>query len=102
MIKDLSSTTLHKTATRASKYATSYSYQFHHVLKRSSLTFWRNLNYIMAKMMLLMISGLFIGFTFFHVGVNAIGLQNSLFACFMAIVISAPATNQIQGACYRC
>ncbi|CAI4761065.1 ABA_G0048110.mRNA.1.CDS.1 [Saccharomyces cerevisiae] len=50
----------------------------------------------MAKMMLLMISGLFIGFTFFHVGVNAIGLQNSLFACFMAIVISAPATNQIQ------
>ncbi|CAI4734849.1 CCQ_1a_G0046980.mRNA.1.CDS.1 [Saccharomyces cerevisiae] len=96
MIKDLSSTTLHKTATRASKYATSYSYQFHHVLKRSSLTFWRNLNYIMAKMMLLMISGLFIGFTFFHVGVNAIGLQNSLFACFMAIVISAPATNQIQ------
>ncbi|CAI4765162.1 CQS_1a_G0047380.mRNA.1.CDS.1 [Saccharomyces cerevisiae] len=50
----------------------------------------------MAKMMLLMISGLFIGFTFFHVGMNAIGLQNSLFACFMAIVISAPATNQIQ------
>ncbi|CAI4743438.1 BGN_3a_G0047390.mRNA.1.CDS.1 [Saccharomyces cerevisiae] len=34
MIKDLSSTTLHKTATRASKYATSYSYQFHHVLKK--------------------------------------------------------------------
>ncbi|CAI4034881.1 hypothetical protein SMKI_12G0170 [Saccharomyces mikatae IFO 1815] len=96
MIKDLSSSKSKKVAVKLSKYATSYSYQFWYVLRRSSLTFWRNLNYVMAKMMLLIVSGLFIGFTFFHVGANVIGLQNTLFACFMAIVISAPATNQIQ------
>ena len=95
MISDLSSAS-QNTDTNPSKYATSYSYQFKYVLVRSSLTFWRNLNYIMAKMMLLIISGLYIGFTFFHVGTSYIGLQNTMFACFMAIVISAPATNQIQ------
>ncbi|CAI4050610.1 ATP-binding cassette multidrug transporter PDR18 SKDI_14G3910 [Saccharomyces kudriavzevii IFO 1802] len=96
MIKDLPSSSVRKIDVKPSKYATSYFYQFRYVLFRSSLTFWRNLNYIMAKMMLLIISGLFIGFTFYGVGIDAIGLQNSLFACFMAIVISAPATNQIQ------
>lgn len=96
MIKDMSSSVSQNTGIDSSKYAASYFYQFRYVLSRTSLTFWRNLNYIMSKMMLLMVSGLFIGFTFFHVDDSFIGLQNTMFACFMAIVISAPATNQIQ------
>ncbi|CCD25961.2 ATP-binding cassette transporter SNQ2 NDAI_0G01850 [Naumovozyma dairenensis CBS 421] len=78
------------------KYATSYAYQFNYVLRRTSLTFWRNLNYIMSKMMLLTTGGLFIGFTFFGVGSSYTGLQNAMFAAFISIIMAAPAMNQIQ------
>ena len=79
-----------------SKYATSYPYQFRYVLQRTSLTFWRSLNYIMAKMMLMTVGGLYIGFTFYDPGDSYTGLQNTLFAVFISIIISAPAMNQIQ------
>ncbi|GMM58019.1 ATP-binding cassette transporter [Maudiozyma humilis] len=78
------------------KYATSYFYQFKYVYLRTATTFWRNLDYIMAKMMLMMIGGLYIGFTFYDPGDSHIGLQNSMFAVFISIVLSAPAMNQIQ------
>lgn len=79
-----------------SKYATSYFYQFRYVWLRSSVMFWRDVNYIMSKMMLFLVGGLFIGFTFYNVGSSFTGLQNAMFAAFMAIVLSAPAMNQIQ------
>ena len=79
-----------------SKYATSYPYQFRYVLQRTSLTFWRNLNYIMSKMMLMTVGGLYIGFTFYDPGDSYTGLQNTLFAVFISIILSAPAMNQIQ------
>lgn len=78
------------------KYATSYLYQFKYVLFRTSTTFWRNLNYIMSKMMLMMVGGLYIGFTFYNAGTSYTGLQNAMFAAFMSIVLSAPSMNQIQ------
>ncbi|KAG0669884.1 ATP-binding cassette transporter snq2 [Maudiozyma exigua] len=79
-----------------SKYATSYMYQFRYVYLRTATTFWRNLDYIMAKMMLMTVGGLYIGFTFYDPGDSHIGLQNAMFAAFISIVISAPAMNQIQ------
>ncbi|CAI4057848.1 hypothetical protein SKDZ_04G2390 [Saccharomyces kudriavzevii ZP591] len=79
-----------------SKYATSYIYQFRYVLIRTSTSFWRSLNYIMSKMMLMMVGGLYIGFTFFNVGKSYVGLQNAMFAAFISIILSAPAMNQIQ------
>ena len=82
--------------TNTSKYATSYVYQFRYVLQRTSLTFWRSLNYIMSKMMLMTVGGLYIGFTFYNPGNSYTGLQNTLFAVFISIVLSAPAMNQIQ------
>ncbi|SSD61492.1 probable Protein SNQ2 [Saccharomycodes ludwigii] len=78
------------------KYATSYLYQFRYVYIRSATTLWRNLSYIMSKLMLMTIGGLYIGFTFFHTGSSYVGLQNSMFAAFMSIIISAPLMNQIQ------
>ncbi|CAL9734683.1 protein Snq2p [Monosporozyma servazzii] len=78
------------------KYATSYGYQFRYVLQRTSLTFWRSLDYIMSKMMLMTVGGLYIGFTFYDPGTSYTGLQNTLFAVFISIVLSAPAMNQIQ------
>ncbi|CAI4058482.1 hypothetical protein N7582_001118 [Saccharomyces uvarum] len=80
-----------------SKYATSYPYQFKYVLMRTSTTFWRSLNYIFSKMMLMLVGGLYIGFTFYDVGKSYVGLQNAMFAAFMAIILCAPAMNQIQG-----
>ncbi|CCH62219.1 hypothetical protein TBLA_0G02820 [Henningerozyma blattae CBS 6284] len=79
-----------------SKYATSYFYQFRHVLWRNEVVFWRSMHYIFSKLMLHIVGGLFIGFTFFNVGTSYRGLQSSLFAAFMSIVQSAPAMNQIQ------
>ena len=81
---------------KATKYATSYRYQFGFVLRRTGITFWRNLNYIMSKMMLMTVAGLFIGFTFFGVGSSFTGLQNAMFTAFISIIVSAPAMNQMQ------
>ncbi|CAL9734615.1 protein Snq2p [Monosporozyma servazzii] len=80
----------------ASEYATSYPYQCKYVLQRTTITFWRSLNYIISKMMLMTIGGLYVGFTFYDPGTSYTGLQNTLFAVFISIVISAPAMNQIQ------
>ncbi|CAI4331039.1 BAQ_1a_G0008910.mRNA.1.CDS.1 [Saccharomyces cerevisiae] len=82
---------------KPSKYATSYAYQFTYVLIRTSTSCWRSLNYVMSKMMLMMVGGLYIGFTFYNVGKSYVGLQNAMFAAFMSIILSAPAMNQIQG-----
>lgn len=79
-----------------SRFATSYFYQFRHVLVRTAITLWRNLNYIMSKMMLLLSSGLYVGFTFFNVGPSFIGLQNSMFAVLMSLIVSAPLMVQMQ------
>ncbi|CCF57077.1 hypothetical protein KAFR_0C00820 [Kazachstania africana CBS 2517] len=85
-----------KNGAKPSKYATSYLYQFRYVWARTNVTFWRSLNYIMSKFMLMAVGGLYIGFTFFDVGNSYVGLQNALFAAFISIVLSAPAMNQIQ------
>lgn len=81
---------------KLSKYATAYLYQFKYVYLRQAVTFWRDLDYLMSKLMLLTVGGLYVGFTFFNVGDSYTGLQNALFASFISIVISAPAMNQIQ------
>lgn len=80
----------------SSKYATGYLYQFKQVWFRTNLIFWRDLQYTFSKGMLQIMSGLFIGWTFFNPGKSYIGLQDTMFAAFMAMVVSAPTMNQIQ------
>ncbi|EDO19286.1 hypothetical protein Kpol_1036p28 [Vanderwaltozyma polyspora DSM 70294] len=96
MIRDLTAKGADSADDDNSKYATSYFYQFRYVWIRTATTLWRDLPYIMSKMMLNITAGLFIGFTFYDVGKTFTGLQNALFATFMAIVLSAPSMNQIQ------
>lgn len=98
LIEKLSNQPVDKSASSAlvSKYATPYRYQFVQVLKRTMTMFWRDVDYLMAKSMLYISSGLFIGFTFYNVGTSYVGLQNAMFAAFMACIVSAPAMNQIQ------
>ncbi|CAI5760584.1 unnamed protein product [Candida verbasci] len=78
------------------KYATPYFYQFKHVCHRSALMFFRDPNYIAAKIFLMTISGLFIGFTFFGIKHTKTGSQNGMFCAFLSVVVSAPVINQIQ------
>ncbi|KAK6197339.1 ABC-2 type transporter-domain-containing protein [Scheffersomyces amazonensis] len=79
-----------------SKYATPYSYQFYHVLKRTHVIFWRDPQYFAAKLMLVIMSGLFIGFTFFGLKHTLTGAQNGMFASFLSVVVSLPIINQVQ------
>lgn len=82
-------------------YATSAFYQLRWVLLRSALVFWRNPDYVIAKLMLMMINGLFIGFTFFGLKHTLAGMQNGMFCAFLSVVVSAPAINQIQEQCLQ-
>ncbi|KAI5963215.1 SNQ2 [Candida pseudojiufengensis] len=78
------------------KYATPYWYQFRWVTERNALTFFRDPEYVMAKLFLMTISGLFIGFTFFGLKHTVTGATNGAFCAFLAVVVSAPVINQIQ------
>jgi len=52
--------------------------------------------YLMAKLVLNIGAGLFIGFTFFKSNNSQQGTQNQLFAVFMATILSASMANQLQ------
>ncbi|AGO10578.1 AaceriABR125Cp [[Ashbya] aceris (nom. inval.)] len=96
LVNDLSAKYMSTTPVPVSKYATSYVYQFRHVIARTCLIFYRDLDYLLSKQFLYLSAGLFIGFTFYDVGTSYTGLRNAMFAVFMSIVTSAPAMNQIQ------
>ncbi|CCH45108.1 putative membrane protein [Wickerhamomyces ciferrii] len=77
-------------------YASPYWDQFTAVTKRTATQFWRDPQYIMAKVILLVVAGLFIGFTFWDLDDSVVGMQNGMFVVFLSIILSAPAINQIQ------
>lgn len=65
--------TLHK------EFATTWGYQTWTLLKRQHLAYWRDPTYLMSKLTLNIIGGLFIGFTFFKSKDTIQGNQNKLF-----------------------
>ncbi|KAK6464612.1 ABC-2 type transporter-domain-containing protein [Scheffersomyces coipomensis] len=79
-----------------SKYATPFFYQFYYVLKRTHIIFWRDPAYFAAKLALVTMCGLFIGFSFFGLKHSLTGAQNGMFVSFLAVVVSAPIINQVQ------
>jgi ATP-binding cassette subfamily G (WHITE) protein 2 (SNQ2) len=82
-------------STLQSEFATSWGYQAKELLVRGYKSYWRTPPYIMAKLMLNIVGGLFIGFTFFKAKDSIQGTQNKLFAIFMSTIISAPLGGQI-------
>ncbi|EGO01341.1 hypothetical protein SERLA73DRAFT_159769 [Serpula lacrymans var. lacrymans S7.3] len=66
-------------ATFRSDFATPWAYQTWTLLKRAMLDHWRNPTYLMAKIMLNIVGGLLIGFTFFKRKDTIEGTQNKLF-----------------------
>ncbi|KAG8216186.1 ABC-2 type transporter-domain-containing protein [Butyriboletus roseoflavus] len=79
-----------------SGFATPWVYQVWTLLMRNLAHYWRSPTYVMAKMMLNIVGGLFIGFTFFQRNNSLSGTQNKLFAVFMALILSVPLANQLQ------
>ncbi|KAK9472159.1 ABC-2 type transporter-domain-containing protein [Dipodascopsis tothii] len=79
-----------------SRYAVPWGMQMKAISVRTFKHYWRSPSYIAAKLTLCIIGGLFIGFTFWDIKYNITGVQNGLFAIFMAMIISAPLINQLQ------
>ncbi|KAK7421621.1 ATP-binding cassette transporter snq2 [Neonectria punicea] len=85
-----------KTLTDDREYATPLTTQTLAVLKRSFTAYWRTPNYILGKMMLHVLTGLFNCFTFYKLGTSSIDFQNRLFSIFMTLTISPPLIQQLQ------
>lgn len=61
------------------EFATSWIYQVKELFIRNAQSYWRRPEYIFAKLVLNVIGGLFIGFTFFKAKDSQQGTQNKLF-----------------------
>ncbi|KAF7428110.1 hypothetical protein PC9H_007329 [Pleurotus ostreatus] len=85
-------------ATVNAKFATSWMSQTKELLRRDLRNHWRDPTYLMAKFILNISAGLFIGFTFFKAKNSQQGTQNKLFAMFLGTILSAPLSNQLQSA----
>ncbi|KAL0959811.1 hypothetical protein HGRIS_011492 [Hohenbuehelia grisea] len=103
-------------ATFRTKFAAPWLYQARTLFERDIRSHWRNVEYMMAKVMLNAVGGLFIGFTFFKSPTSLQGMQNQLFvrclcilclcltekdptlcqAIFLSTMLSVPLANQLQ------
>ncbi|KAK7204535.1 ABC-2 type transporter-domain-containing protein [Myxozyma melibiosi] len=78
------------------KFAVPWTTQALAVVIRTYQTYWRSPSYLMAKLMLLITGGLFVGFSFWHNEFSVQGVQNLIFGVFLPIVLAAPLINQLQ------
>ncbi|KAA8915340.1 hypothetical protein TRICI_002524 [Trichomonascus ciferrii] len=78
------------------KYATGYFTQLKWMLWRTSIQYWRSPTYIYSKLVLMILVGLFAGFTYWKVDDSVVGLKNVLFSILLILLLSAPLSNQIQ------
>ncbi|GAA6000108.1 hypothetical protein JCM10207_006055 [Rhodosporidiobolus poonsookiae] len=77
-------------------YAAPLGQQFWIVTARVFQHYNRDPTYVMSKVMLNIVAGLFIGFSFWKAPTAQSGLQDRLFGVFMAVVLSAPLSQQLQ------
>ena len=78
------------------EYSTSWIYQTLVVTQRSAAAIWRDPTYVTAKLMMNIVAGLFIGFTFWKSPSTLQGTQNKLFSIFVALILSVPGAQQLQ------
>ncbi|KAH8686519.1 ABC-2 type transporter-domain-containing protein [Ilyonectria robusta] len=76
------------------EFVTSFSTQFWQVLIRTWKHFWRSPAYIWSKAILIVISSLYLGFSF-SANNSIQGLQNQLYAIFMYLVLFGNINEQI-------
>lgn len=78
------------------EYAMPLSTQVYSVVKRNFTSYWRTPEYIVGKVFLHILTGLFNSFTFYHMGDSSIDQQSRLFSIFMTLTISPPLMQQLQ------
>ncbi|KIX06855.1 uncharacterized protein Z518_04831 [Rhinocladiella mackenziei CBS 650.93] len=77
-------------------FAESWWTQYRAVQSRLYLHFWRTPQYVISKIMVNVLTGLFLGFTFYKEDNSVQGLQNKLFAAFTSCIIAMPLMHQLQ------
>jgi ATP-binding cassette subfamily G (WHITE) protein 2 (PDR) len=78
------------------EFATPFSTQLWVVTRRVFVTYWRMPSYILPKMLLVTLAGLFIGFTFYDAQPTFAGMETSLFAGFIVVPLLPPLLEAIQ------
>ena len=78
------------------EYAMPLGTQLMAVIKRSFVSYWRDPDYVVGKVLLHIVTGLFNTFTFYHIGDSQIDQQSRLFSIFMTLTISPPLIQQLQ------
>jgi ATP-binding cassette subfamily G (WHITE) protein 2 (SNQ2) len=68
-------------------YATAWIFQTQVLTRRQYASYWRNPSYILSKLMLNIIGGLFIGFTFFKAGNSIQDSQDKLFVSEVVLCV---------------
>ena len=73
-------------ATIRSEFATRWLYQVNELFIRNARAYWRNPAYIFSKLVLNIVGGLFIGFTFFKAKDTQQGTQDKLFVSPVSVI----------------
>lgn len=76
------------------EFAMPITAQLYQVMKRDFQQYYRQPDYIMAKLSLGIVSGLFIGFSFWMSDNSNQGFQNTLFSLFLLCTIFSTMVNQ--------
>ena len=84
------------TTKRHTEYSTSWIHQTRIVMQRSAAAIWRDPVYVRAKLILNIVAGLFIGFTFWKSPSTLQGSQNKLFSIFSCLILTVPGAQQLQ------
>jgi ATP-binding cassette, subfamily G (WHITE), member 2, PDR len=78
-----------------SEFAMPFVYQLYEVTVRVFQQYWRTPLYIYSKLLLGVVSALFIGFSFFHADPSLQGIQDVIFSIFMITTIFTTLVQQI-------
>ncbi|KAM0285091.1 hypothetical protein ACHAO9_008922 [Fusarium lateritium] len=92
----MSSTTPQDDAASHAEFAMPFGTQLREVTIRVFQQYWRMPAYILSKLVLGTVAGLFVGFSFFKADATFAGMQNILFSVFMIITVFSTLVQQIQ------
>ena len=78
------------------EFAMPLSTQVRAVVHRCFTSYWRTPEYIIGKLIIHIVTGLFNMFTFYHLGYSQVDMQSRLFSTFMTMLIAPPLIQQLQ------
>jgi len=78
------------------EYSTSWIHQTSVVVRRGAAAIWRNPVYVAARLAANTFGPLFLGLTFWNSPSTEQGVQNQLFSIFVLLILSVPASQQVQ------